>query len=259
MIDVSMMTDSTPHSSHSAPLIAAHRGASTAETENTIAAFERAIAGGADSIELDIRWTADGTAVVYHDPAVARNGIRTPVKKLTLAEFTALKAQQGITVPTLAEALQWAKDTTPLVFDIKDTGREDELIAEVERYGFHPRSVFSSFRLTVIGKIKARRPEWCTAWIIGNTGGALMRMLLAGPIITRALRWGADALHYHASWISPELLQRCAKEHLHVAVWTVDRPADIRTFAELGVDTIITNVPETARRTLAEHFSPPIP
>lgn len=253
------MTDDASHTSRRAPLIAAHRGASTAETENTIAAFDKAMAGGADSIELDIRWTADGTAVVYHDPAVVLHGRRTPVRKLTLAEFTTLKARQGITVPTLAETLRWAKDTAPLVFDIKDTGREDEFVEEVERCGFHPRSVFSSFRLTVIGRIKARRPQWCTAWIIGNTGGALMRTLLTGPIITRAVRWGADALHFHSSWISPDLVQRCGKEQLQVAVWTVDRPDDMRTFTAMGVNTIITNVPELARRTLVEHFPPPMP
>jgi len=232
------------------PKIAAHRGASIAQTENTIAAFDLAVATGADAVELDIRWTADGKAIVYHDPLIMHDGVRVAVNKLTTADFAAITARQGIAVPTLAEVLDWGKDKMPLVFDIKDTGHEEELIAEVERYGFHPQSVFSSFRLTIVGKIKARRSDWRAAWIIGNTGGALVRQLLSAPILTRAVRWGMDALHFHFSWITPGVLQRCHRENIEVAVWTVDRPEEIKRFTDLGVDTIITNVPDLARKML---------
>ena len=49
----------------------AHRGASRAERENTIAAFARAAAMGADAVELDVRRSRDGVLVVHHDPHVA--------------------------------------------------------------------------------------------------------------------------------------------------------------------------------------------
>lgn len=232
------------------PVIVAHRGASAAETENTIVAFDKALADGADAVELDIRWTADGIAVVYHDPSLLRNGRKVAVRKLAAADFIALKSRESISVPTFTEALGWARNKTPLVFDIKDTGREEQFIAEVERVGFHPQSVFSSFRLTLIGKIKARRPDWQTAWIVGNSGWSGFRRVLIGPIITRAVRWGADALHFHHSWVTPKLVQRCRREKLKVAVWTVDKPEEIRKFIELGVDAIITNVPDVVRHTL---------
>ena len=45
----------------------AHRGASRAEAENTVAAFRRAGEMGADAVELDVRRTADGVLVVHHD------------------------------------------------------------------------------------------------------------------------------------------------------------------------------------------------
>ena len=238
------------------PLIIATRGASLAEMENTIAAFDAAIAGGADAVELDIRWTADGIAVIYHDPSIVCNGRKVAVRKLTARDFTALKSREGIAVPTLAEALRWAQDKTSLVFDIKDTGHEEKLIEEVDNLGFHRQSVFSSFRLTLIGKIKARRPDWPTAWIIGNSGSSIIRRALIGPIITRAIRWGVDALHFHYRWVTPRLLQRCRQEGLKVAVWTVDKPAEIHKFVRLGVDAIITNVPDIARQTMADQASP---
>jgi len=238
------------------PLIVAHRGASTVEIENTIPAFEKAVMYGADAIELDIRWTADDRAVVFHDPSVTQDGRKIQVRKMPADELRRLKSAEQVALPTMREILEWAKGQPPLVFDIKDTRREEEFIQEVEACGFHADSIFSSFRLTVIGKIKASRPNWQTAWIIGNSGSATLRRLLLRPIITRAVRWGAGALHFHHSWIRPEVISRCHKEDLRVAAWTVDDPARMREISALGVDAIITNVPDIAVATL--RASPPL-
>jgi len=235
------------------PAVIAHRGASIAEIENTIAAFDAAVARGADAIELDIRWTRDAAAVVFHDHSVVRDGRKVAVKRLAAEEFFHLKAADGLHVLTLREALLWAKNKAPLVFDIKDARREEAFIDLVAEHGFHPESVFSSFRLTVIGKLMALRPDWNTAWIIGKSGPAAVRRLLVKPIITRAVRWGAGALHFHHHWIAPELLAQCKKEGLKVAVWTVDAPSEIRRFADLGVDAIITNEPDKARQALGKN------
>ena len=50
--------------------VIAHRGASRAERENTLAAFRRAGEMGADAVELDVRRTADGVLVVHHNPGL---------------------------------------------------------------------------------------------------------------------------------------------------------------------------------------------
>ncbi|MFM9131198.1 MAG: glycerophosphodiester phosphodiesterase, partial [Actinomycetota bacterium] len=55
----------------SAPQIIAHRGASRAETENTLAAFRTAGRMGADAVELDVRRTLDGAMAVHHDDHLA--------------------------------------------------------------------------------------------------------------------------------------------------------------------------------------------
>ena len=49
------------------PLVVAHRGASSTHPENTVAAFDAAVASGADVVELDVRLTSDGVPVVLHD------------------------------------------------------------------------------------------------------------------------------------------------------------------------------------------------
>ena len=69
------------------PMVVAHRGASVEQPENTIAAFEAAVDAGADAVEFDVRMTADGHAVVMHDPDVSRTTVGTGVvSEMTLEE-----------------------------------------------------------------------------------------------------------------------------------------------------------------------------
>src|SRR5688572_12593188 len=56
----------------SRPLIFAHRGGCALGPENTLAAFDRGIAAGADGLELDVHLSADGVVVVCHDDTLDR-------------------------------------------------------------------------------------------------------------------------------------------------------------------------------------------
>src|SRR2546430_12681884 len=93
------------------PIVVGHRGASATYPENTLASFEGAIAAGADVIELDVRVTADGEAVIMHDLDVSITTEGTGfVHELTLAQIKALDASGGrgarAEVPTFREALE---------------------------------------------------------------------------------------------------------------------------------------------------------
>src|SRR6266511_793360 len=75
------------------PIVFAHRGASVHAPENTMSAFELALAQNADAIELDVKLSADGQAIVIHDPLVDRTtGSHGRVKDLPLRELRALDA-----------------------------------------------------------------------------------------------------------------------------------------------------------------------
>jgi glycerophosphoryl diester phosphodiesterase len=77
----------------SQPVIFAHRGASAHAPENTLAAFELALAQHADAIELDVKLSADGHVVVIHDPTVDRTtGSHGRVRDLSLAQLRSLEA-----------------------------------------------------------------------------------------------------------------------------------------------------------------------
>src|SRR5439155_14345872 len=79
-------------------LVVAHRGASRVAPENTLEAFEAALALGADGVELDVHRTADGALVVHHDAAVPGFGV------LAAAPLAAIRAARPA-VPTLEDAL----------------------------------------------------------------------------------------------------------------------------------------------------------
>jgi glycerophosphoryl diester phosphodiesterase len=85
------------------PLILAHRGDMSRETENTLAAFRAAARHGADGVETDVQQSADGVWLLFHDATLARFGCTKRVAELTEAEIRAVAPSDAF--PTLGDAL----------------------------------------------------------------------------------------------------------------------------------------------------------
>src|SRR5690606_23891146 len=110
------------------PFVSAHRGGPRKGfPENCIATFENTLTHGPAILEIDPRYTRDGHIVLMHDPTLDRTTSGTgKVADHTLAEIRALRLKDtegnltDFGVPTLDEALQWAKGKTVLVIDAKD-------------------------------------------------------------------------------------------------------------------------------------------
>ncbi|HIS03175.1 MAG TPA: glycerophosphodiester phosphodiesterase [Candidatus Pullichristensenella avicola] len=102
------------------PSLYAHRGLhGNGVAENTLVAFERACRAGV-GIEMDVRLSADGEVVVFHDDTLARLcGRNERVDALTLAQLRALSLPGGGRIPTLAEALAAIDGRAPLLVEIK--------------------------------------------------------------------------------------------------------------------------------------------
>ena len=94
------------------PLVIAHRGASGYLPENTLPAYERAVAQNADMIEIDLHRTCDGAIVVAHDADLTGLGGRGEIADVTLSEVRTLDAGGGECVPTLDEVLEHALVST---------------------------------------------------------------------------------------------------------------------------------------------------
>jgi glycerophosphoryl diester phosphodiesterase len=115
------------------PILSAHRGGAGAGLpENCLATFEATLRHTWSMLEIDLRTSKDGTIVLMHDPTLDRTTNGTgPVKDRTLAELRQLrlKDRQGnLTdhrIPTLDEAMKWAKGKTILVLDKKEVPVEE--------------------------------------------------------------------------------------------------------------------------------------
>jgi glycerophosphoryl diester phosphodiesterase len=120
--------------------VIAHRGASWDERENSLAAFERAIAVGADYLELDVQMSLDGALVVFHDLELSR---LTPLRgalrrrplvelRVSIAAAAACGGASGSTTgasPASASPAHAGTDSSQRCDTVNDIGRMRELAA----------------------------------------------------------------------------------------------------------------------------------
>ena len=227
------------------PLVVAHRGASLEHPENTIEAFEAAIDLGADAVEFDVRMTADGHAVVMHDPDVSRTtdgqGL---VSEMTLEEIRALG------VPTVEEVLRCLSGRAAADIEIKNLPGEpdyapdreaavDATLAALDSVSFSGQVIVSSFSPASIAHSRSLRPEVPTGLLTEYEVDA-----------EEALTQARD--HGHP-WVLPFVLKVLEAgdgfaERVHAAgallgVWIADDPETARKLFQLGADAVATNDP----------------
>jgi glycerophosphoryl diester phosphodiesterase len=233
--------------------IIAHRGSSGVCHENTMAAFERAIADGADGIEFDVRLTRDNEWVVYHDPEITVDGHPTRVREMTMHEIGRQRVGPARdSIPRLDDFLGWVRDKRiPVVFDIKDPDGVESLVPQVERAGLDSPMLFSSFHRTVLKSLEHLQPGWPRGLIVADPHSALARRFLLGSMLRWARRHSLTSLHFEEHWVTPSLVAAMKKANLSLAVWTVDDPLRIALLSALGVDAVITNQPNVALQSVS--------
>src|SRR5512138_572189 len=155
----------------SQPVIFAHRGASAHAPENTLSAFELALAQQADAIELDAKLTADGQVVVIHDPTVDRTtGGHGRVKDLSLAQLRSLEAgsffsekYRGEKIPTLEEVFEAVGKRMFINVELTNyNSPRDQLVEmvcmQVKKFSLQKRVLFSSFFSSNLSEAHAYLP-----------------------------------------------------------------------------------------------------
>ena len=227
------------------PLVIAHRGASGTAPENTLPAFQRAVALGAPMIELDVQTTKDGAVVVIHDWVLDRTTTGSGlVTDRTLAEVRACDAGRwfgpafaGTLVPTLAEVL--ALVPVAINVELKSTG-DDRIagaaLAEVERAGALDRVVFSSFSYGLLERLR------------DQSSRAAIALLWQMEPIADALAWvqrvGATAVHLRKDAASANAVEQVTQAGLPVRVWTVNQLEEFDALGAIGVAAVFTDFPE---------------
>lgn len=246
------------------PLIVAHRGASAHAPENTLAAFDRAIADGAEGIEFDVRLAKDGVPVVIHDSHLRRvAGVDRAVADLTSKELA--KTNVGAwfahiaperwtsefdsqTVPTFEEVLNRLGEFPGLLYvELKSESIEtlDGLVPAVceivRRSKLADRIIVKSFHLSFIPQVRHISPGIRTAALFAPKIMTILRK--EKYLVDLAREFGADEISVHYSLATKKLMKKAGKLDLPVTIWTADHPRWLKRGMKLGLNAIITNDP----------------
>jgi glycerophosphoryl diester phosphodiesterase len=206
-------------------LLIAHRGDHSTAPENSIEAFEAAIASGADGIELDVRSTADGVPVVMHDPTIERTtGIKLRVSKSKHTELSGARLANGEQIPTLAEVVERFHGRTVLYIELKDraSAPEAQRLALSKPRG---RFVFSSFDKRILAAVAGARK-------------ALLWDKRGSPVAP-AERLGCSQVHLRRGRLCAKVVKAARAHNLGVMAWDVKSAHDVKKSLSLGLDGVI--------------------
>ena len=215
-------------------LLLGHRGARHYAPENTIAAFDLALAQGADGFEFDVRSTRDLQSVICHDPKFQRLVIR----RSTLKQIHAACASPKIVPLGLKGVLERYGRPAFLNIEVKVRGIEELVVREVKRA--RPERYFiSSFLPGVVRRLHA-----------------LDHSLVLGALAQttwQLRRWRRLPVRYvvpHYTLLSRRLVNKLHDAGKTVITWTVNDPRKMLRAASLGVDGIISDDPRLLVETL---------
>lgn len=231
------------------PRVWAHRGASALEPENTMRAFERGLADGADGLELDVRFDADHNVVVFHDDTLDRLCGQSGRMDACSATARAELRVRGEPVPLLAEVL--ATFDTELDIEIKapHPGRMGALVTAVAKVirdaGRRDQLLVSSFDPVALVQFHRELPDLALAHIFASDQPFALRR----GLVARAI--GAALVHPEHTLCTEASVKRWHTAGLPINAFTVDDPAELRRLDRLGLDGVFSNDPAHTLRVFA--------
>jgi glycerophosphoryl diester phosphodiesterase len=252
--------DTTPHVA-----VHGHRGARALRPENTIPAFEYAIAAGVDALELDMAVTKDNVLVVSHDPfleAPVCSGGPKPkaaIHQLTFEEtqhwdcgamqnsnFPRQQTQPGTRMPTLDEVFSLAP-RGHFLFNIETKSSPDHpelapppdefarlVLAAIKKHHLEQRVVVQSFDWRTLHAMKKLDP---TILLSGLYAGKPRSFVEIGR------ESGAAIISPEYHLVTREEVQAAHAAGFTVLPWTPNETADWKRLVDAGVDGIITDDP----------------
>lgn len=208
--------------------------------------FERALQIGADMIELDVRETADGHLVCFHDPDVSRTTSGTGlVTELTLDQIRSLDAGQSQKVPLLEEVLDFAEGRIGVDIDVKVHGAEERILGFVEDRDMVDTVMVSAFHHVMLEIVRELSPDITTALLFTKD--------IEG-YIAHAMTIEANAINPKFEILTSEAVKSAQEAGLAVYPWTVNDRTSLLRMLEMGVDGIITDDPRFALQVIVDYF-----
>lgn len=236
--------------------VTAHRGNSGECPENTLAAFQSAIAAGADWIELDVLRTRDGKLVVSHDRTTWRAGDRSLVVPESSYEqlrrvdvATDFRRRHGKSLaqyppkrmPLLEDVLRLVMTQQQTRASIQPkTNCVAEVVALAQQIGAEAWVGFNDGNVDYMAEVKRLAPRIPVFWDRGESNVA--------ADIRIAKQHGFETLVLNERAVTPQKVAQLKQAGLGVGVWTVNDSSAWERFLSMGIERIYTDQP---RRLLA--------
>jgi glycerophosphoryl diester phosphodiesterase len=203
--------------------------------ENTLAAFDYAVASGCDGFEFDVRFTRDRRSVLSHDTKLNR-------REVASTEYAGLERRGAGNLPCLEDVLARYDAETYLDIELKVAGNEESVVAALQANPPQGGYVVSSFLPEVVVRLHELDPALPLGYICEHQDDVARWPDL--PVTT--------FLPHHAL-VSQRLIDDLHRRNMELLTWTVNDVEKMECLAGWGVDGLISDAP----RLLASTFSVP--
>ncbi len=236
--------------------VLAHRGGLGPWRENTVEAFEGALALGADGVELDVRRGADQVPLVNHDAEVAGFGLVSDLSSKRRPPW----------LPTLEESLVACAGAVVNV-EIKNPPLEpghdpEETLAAAVAQLLRRSASWPARRRPALVVVSSFQPSSLAA-VRSEYEDVPVGLLLPGFVdvsaksgpgsqspLEQAASLGCAAMHLHHARLSEGVVDEVHAAGMGVVAWTVNDPRRAQELADWGADAVITDAVETTLRAL---------
>lgn len=253
------------YGSDTAVLAIAHRGGAALSLENTLEACARSYALGFRYLEVDVRLSADGVPMLFHDASLLRlAGRRRDLGTLTAAELSDVVLRDGQHIATLAEAMVRFRDAY-FAIDVKESGAVPAVLAVVRELDATDRVCLtggwdSSLRRgrDILAPGIATSLGWRGSSAVVATG----RARLGTPWWRSGAAFAHVPLHLGpVPTYGPAVIERAHRLGMRLIVWGSRTSAQMHRLLDDGADGIITDHPDVLREVLIARgrWSRPIP
>lgn len=224
----------------------AHRGFSCQAPENTSAAIEKAAEYGFDTVEFDIRQTADGVWVVSHDDEIKQmTDKRGKISTYTYYDLITANIDNGanhkeydsLKIMTLEEALAAClKHNIKPMIEIKSytEGSIDGLLEIIDKNGFTDSCCIISFDRSVLDEIRLRNDKITLYVLISKLTGSNMAECLDDLTI-------GVSFNGNSKKNTEKKIKQLQQANIPLVCWTIDNGETMQKYYDMGITVFVTN------------------
>lgn len=234
----------------------AHRGFSGKYPENTMLAFKKAVEIGADGIELDVHFSKDGQLVIIHDELIDRTtdgkGLVSDYTYNQLCQFDASAGFKGLyginRIPTLREYFEFITPIDGFITNIElktgineYPGIEKAVLDMIDEFNLQNRIIISSFNHYSVMRTKKLNPEIKCGFLEAS-------WILDFGAYTK--KNGIECIHPMCWTLTEETVKEMKDNSICINTWTVNDENEVKRLYNLGIDAVIGNYPDMAKRVI---------